>query len=411
MTLEPTPTGPIGLPAPRHTDVRAWRAAVFTLFLANGLLAGSWASRIPAVAEALDLGVGALGLLITVSPLGALAGLVLSSVVIDRLGERRAATLGQLVFVTGVITIGVGGGLTGQVAFGIVGLLLYGLGMSTTNIVINLEAASLDRRTGRALMPVYHASWSVGALGGAGLGAVAAAAHLPIAVHLPSVAVVVLAASLVAIRAFPRLRHDAAKAPVSSRERLSVWRESRTLLLGLLVLAAAFNEGTANNWLAVSLVDGRDWTAGDAAAAYAVFVGSMTVGRFAGGALVDRVGRVAALRGGFAFAAAGILLLVFGHEPYLVYVAVALWGLGAALGYPLAVSAAADEPRNAAARVAAITTLATIAGLACPGLIGALGEAVGLPEGLVAIAALALVGAVLAGAARRSVTLPNAERR
>ena len=34
------------------------------------------------------------------------------------------------------------------------------------------------------------------------------------------------------------------------------WLEPRTLLIGLMVLALALTEGTANDWLALALMDG-----------------------------------------------------------------------------------------------------------------------------------------------------------
>ena len=37
---------------------------------------------------------------------------------------------------------------------------------------------------------------------------------------------------------------------------LDAWREPRTLIVGLMVLGFAFTEGSANDWIAVALVDG-----------------------------------------------------------------------------------------------------------------------------------------------------------
>jgi len=126
----------------------------------------------------------------------------------------------------------------------------------------------------------------------------------------------------------------------------------------------------------------------------------MVAGRVAGGWYVDRVGRVSALRTAFALAGTGLLLIVFIDAQPVAFLGVALWGLGASLGYPLGVSAAADEPRNAPARVAAVATVATIAGLVGPSVIGLLGESVGLPQALLVVAVLVVVGLLVSGAAR-----------
>jgi len=404
VSLDPQRTGPIEVVAPttvRSVGVGRWRAATFALFLVNGLTMGTWASRIPAVATELGLGVAQLGVLITTIPAGALLGLLLSSHVLHRLGERRTAIATQSLLAAAISVFGLSAVLTGNLVVAGVTLIAYGIGMSTSNIVINLEAAALDRQTGRTLMSVFHATWSVGAFLGAGLGAVAIAARLPVSVHFPVIAAVALATSLVAIRFLPELGDAQSETePIRFGERMRVWVEPRTLLIGLIVLAAQFNEGTANNWLNISLVHGRGWDAAVGAAALTVFAASMVAGRVAGGWYVDRVGRVSALRTAFALAGTGLLLIVFIDAQPVAFLGVALWGLGASLGYPLGVSAAADEPRNAPARVAAVATVATIAGLVGPSVIGLLGESVGLPQALLVVAVLVVVGLLVSGAAR-----------
>ena len=61
-------------------------------------------------------------------------------------------------------------------------------------------------------------------------------------------------------------------------------------------LAAAFTEGSANDWLAVGFVDGHRVSKTLGVVAFAVFLACMTVGRILGTGLLDRFGRVAVLR-------------------------------------------------------------------------------------------------------------------
>ena len=78
---------------------------------------------------------------------------------------------------------------------------------------------------------------------------------------------------------------------------LRAWREPRTLLVGLLVLAFAFTEGSANDWIAVALVDGHGSSETVGAIAFGLFVIAMTIGRLFGGSLLERFGRVAGAAG------------------------------------------------------------------------------------------------------------------
>ena len=384
-----------------------WRLSIFALFLANGFTMATWASRIPAVASSLDLRVVELGAIVTAIPLGAIIGLIVSSHLLHALGEKRTAVIAQSIMCIAIAAIGVTATVLGSIPLAAVGLFLYGVGISTTNIVINLEAASIDRLSAKTRMPMFHATWSIGAVAGAGIGALLIRAEVPISIHFTVVAIAVLVVSLIVIPQFPVIDHDTATAEKPGfGERMRVWLEPRTLLIGIIVLAAAFTEGTANTWLSVAMVKGRDWEPAAGAALLTVFTASMMFARFGAGHAVDRFGRVAVLRFAFASAGSGILLVALVDSPVAIIGGVILWGLGASVGYPLGMSAVSDEPRNAAARVSAAATVATVAGLAGPSIIGGLGEVLGLPLAFVAIAALVLAGLTIAGAARPPVSAP-----
>ena len=379
--------------------IRSWRFAIFAMFGANGLAIGTWGARTPATAAALDLGLAQMGLLITAIPLGSLLGLLVSSHVLERLGERRTAAVAQVIGMLAFAGFGITAVVTGSPLLGAPLLVLYGVGIAVSNIVINLEAASSDRAAGRTLMPLFHAAFSIGAVVGAALGAVGSAAQVPISIQFPVIAAVILTIVLSVVRLLPELRESHVEPP-SFSERMRVWVEPRTLLIGFIVLAASFTEGTANNWLSLAMVSGRGWQPEVGAASVTVFAAAMVAGRFIGGWFVDRFGRVAALRTAFALAAAGVLVVTLVDAELATFAAVALWGLGASLGYPLGISAAADDPRNAPARVAAVATVATISGLLGPTVIGLLGEFVGLPQAFLAVAALLLVALAVSSAAR-----------
>ena len=107
-----------------------------------------------------------------------------------------------------------------------------------------------------------------------------------------------------------------------------------------------------------------------APSASTVFSVSMTVVRIFGGPLVDRFGRVATLRVLAATATVGLLLFILAPSIPLVFVGAALWGAGVSLGFPLGMSAAADDPAKAAARVSAAATIGYISFLCGPPILG-----------------------------------------
>jgi len=84
-----------------------------------------------------------------------------------------------------------------------------------------------------------------------------------------------------------------------------------------------------------------------------------------------------------------------------------VWGLGAALGFPVGISAAADDPRRSARRVGTVSTIGYGAFLAGPPLLGQLGDRVGTLEALLAVAVV-MVPAALSVAAARPERVPAA---
>ena len=81
----------------------------------------------------------------------------------------------------------------------------------------------------------------------------------------------------------------------------------------------------------------------------------------------------------------------------MAFVGALLWGAGASLGFPVGMSAGADEPAMAAPRVSVIASIGYCAFLAGPPLIGFLGDHYTVLRALTTVAVLL----ALAIAARR----------
>ena len=168
--------------------------------------------------------------------------------------------------------------------------------------------------------------------------------------------------------------------------------EGRTLLVGLVVLAAALTEGAANDWLALAVVDGFDVPNAIGALGFTIFVAAMTIMRFVGTALLDRFGRVAVLRLCTGLAIVGLLTFTLVPSLPVALAGAVLWGMGAALGFPVGMSAAADEPARAAARISVVATIGYTAFLAGPPLLGLLADHIGYRHALLAILVPLVVG-------------------
>ena len=380
-------------PAPETARART---AVVVVFAANGLAFASFISRTPALRDALGLSSVQLGLLLLCLSGGSIAGLPLSGPVVHRLGPAATVLAGALSVCAGLVLLVVGLA-TGTVLPAAAGLAFTGLGSGVWDVAMNVEGADVERRLGRSLMPRLHAAFSLGTVTGAVLGAASAATGVPLAVQVGVVAALLPAVVAVATRRFT----PTVAAPARERSgTLAAWREPRTLLVGLMVLGFAFTEGSANDWLAVAFVDGyrTDQTLG--AVGFGFFVVAMTAGRTFGGAALDRFGRVAMLRAMAALAVAGLLLVLLGGSAPVALAGALLWGIGASLGFPVGMSAAADEPARAAGRVSVVSSIGYTAFLGGPPLIGLLAGHVGILRALFVVLGALVLGLLASGAAR-----------
>lgn len=411
---QPTPT----TTRPRR-ELTAWRNAVFVIFILSGLALATWVARIPGIRD--DLGLGkdpsAVGLLILGMSVGAILGLTVSSPLLVRFGPHRGMVGGLIIVAVGILLIGSGATLFHSIPTVAIGLVLLGFGNGMVDVMMNVEATAVEREIGKTLLPLMHACFSLGTVLGAGIGAAAAALGLPVVWHLVGIAVVIVVIAVVAVRFIPReaeLGDESAekeRIPFGERLRtsLAVWADWRLILIGVVMLGMAFGEGSANDWISLAVVDGHGQENSMGAVVFGFFVVAMTVGRVVGGPVVDRIGRVAAIRITAGMGAVGLVLFILGGPLWLVVLGTVLWGFGVSLGFPLGMSAAADGAENPAARVSAVAIIGYCAFLAGPPLIGFLGQHFGILNALFLVLAL-LVAAFLAAPAVRPIAAPVVTR-
>jgi MFS family permease len=126
----------------------------------------------------------------------------------------------------------------------------------------------------------------------------------------------------------------------------------------------------------------------------------MTTVRYVGGSFIDRFGRVPVLYASLGASLLGLVVFVFGPGIWVAGIGAVLWGAGAALGFPMGMSAAADDPARAAARVSVVSTIGYVAFLAGPPVIGFLGDQSTIRLALLAVGVVVLASLVTAPAAR-----------
>jgi predicted MFS family arabinose efflux permease len=389
---------------------RLRRAAL--VFAVNGFLLASWVSRLPATRDRLGASAAELGLALLAPGFGSLLSMPFSGRWCRRFGSRAVIAATTVVASVTLAALAV---VPTLVALGLT-LFVWGSFYGSWDVAMNVHGSAVEQRTGREWMPRYHACWSVGGIAGAGCGALAAHAGIPLAVHFGAVAVLCTVLVMVALRSFIEDRspqpervgaafHSPREGPKQVRDRPRVLT-GRLLLVGVVTLCATTLEGAAADWLALYLTDERGATASLAAAGYAVFAVAMAGGRFSGTTVAERLGRHGAVRAGGLVSFAGVLLTVLGPGLVSAYVGAALWALGVCLVFPAAVSAGGEAPERPADAIAAVTTIGYGGFLLGPPLIGLLAEQAGLGRALLVLLVLAGGITALAPAVRSRRATP-----
>lgn len=400
--------------APRPERVRAARWGVLGLFALMGAMLSTFLSRVPSVRDALDVSVSGLASLIIFGAFGALAGLMVTGWAAARWGTRAILWWSSFSYLAAFSLVALSMAVGSPVVFA-VGHFFVSFSFAFTNVAMNAEAAAVERHLGRAVMSQFHGAFSIGMAASLGVGAILSHVGVAPGWHFLGMAVLL---TLVRLAIIPVAVIDGMPDPDVSTASLggpfatarAEYRDRRVVLIGLIVFAASMTEMTAAQWMSLAVVDEYDRPEAMGDVIYWVFVVSMVTVRWFGAPIIGRLGRVVALRVSAVSVVCGLVLFAFAPSFVFVPAAAVFWGLGAALGVPVGFSAAADDPKHAAARVAAVASFSTVAGLMVPPLIGNLGEVVPLNEALLVVAVASTTSFLLARAVRKEGPLLRSHR-
>jgi MFS family permease len=371
------------------TGARRARAAVAVVFAANGAMFGNWAVRIPDVKLDLGLSEASLGAALLVPAAGALVSMPLTGALSARFGSRAVTVAMMLLFVSVPCLVGLASSLPWLVP----ALFAFGLAYGGLDVAMNAQAVTVERALGRPVMSSFHAAFSAGALVGSLTGALAAAADVPLFLHLGATGLVLLAVAGPLLPAM--LREE--RAEPHERGPLFAWPTGRLLPLAVIAAVVLMAEGAVADWSAVHLRQELDATPGTAGLAFTAFSLTMVVGRLLGDRLVASWGRVRAVRVSALIATAGGLIVVLAAGVPVAILGYAALGIGLACTVPLVfVAAAGDDPEPGPA-LAAVSTPGYVGFLLGPPVIGGLAELVGLGTALALLPVLLTGVALLAG--------------
>lgn len=366
---------------PGRSEQRATRM----VFFMAGFATAAWAALVPFAKYNTGVSDGTLGLLLLCLGGGALVAMPLTGMLTARFGCRRVMVVSVLIFSAILPLLAV----TSDARLLALALLLFGIGVGTTDCAMNVQAIIVEKASPRPLMSGFHGFYSVGGIAGAGamsgmmsLGLSASAASL-------ATTIIVLLLLTLCVRGFLTYANPQ-EGPAFAVPHGIV------LLLGAVCFIVFLAEGAVLDWSAVYLTEYRGLSEARGGLGFACFAATMTLGRLTGDRIVAQLGQQRVVFTGALVAATGILLTVWGGSWELALVGYALVGMGCANIVPVMFSAIGRQsamPQVLA--VPAVTTLGYMGVLAGPASIGGIAHHSSLAVAFIVVAiAMLAVAAV-----------------
>jgi fucose permease len=367
------------------------RWAVAAIFFVNGFVVGSWAPQIPVFVTRLGISEFTLGLLILGFGAGAVSAMTWAGHLIPRHGSKKVTALFAVACCFGLLLVA----LAPNVATAAIAMYIFGGTIGASDVAMNANAVTVEKKLGRAIMSSSHGFWSLGGFVGGGLGGIL----IQNWGHLAHAAIVSVAAITITAAA---LRHLVVDLPVAQEhKKFTLPRSPAIYIIGVMALLTMNSEGAVLDWGALYLRQELGSDIATAGFAFGAFAGAMALMRFLGDGVRNRLGAVATFRISGIVAASGMLVAGLSPWPWLAIAAFAVSGFGIANTVPILFSAAGNQPGvSPGTGMSVVTTMGYSGILAAPSVIGFIGERTGFAPIFVAISIILLMICLLANLTR-----------
>ena len=344
------------------------RFAVSLIFAINGMVFGTWASRIPAIVDFHELSPGSLGLLIFLAGLSAVIAFSVFGRAADRYGAAFVTKRTTTILIPLTLIIIAFANSIGMLVFAVI---FFGAIHGGDDVAMNAWAAEVERKYNRPVMSSFHAMWSLGAGIGAGLGSLLAFYEVGFKNHFSLISVIIFFVALsVAFIPFESQKNKKVfKSPFISIPKGSL------LPVATITFFASLSEGAVADWSAIFLKSVAELNDGNAALGFTVFSMCMFAMRLMGDRISFKLGPSTTARYSGLVALSGSLILLISDSFFLLLLGFGLIGLGIAVIIPLAFSRAGnDKTISQGTAIASIATLGYGGMLLGPLFLGLLAE-------------------------------------
>lgn len=357
------------------------------LFFSSGFAYAVWGVGVAVVDRTFALSTSALSLALFAVSLGAIITMQLAGRLIARLGSAQVCQIGALLQAV-VISLIMQAASYPQL---LLLLCAFGAANAVFDTAMNAQAIAVEAQLNRSLLSTMHGMFSLGGIGGAGLGSWCFEQNWPLANLFYLSALLTLILNLMAGRFFS---HDPV---IVNSEQPSHQHNRRLILVAWLAFLALLAEGAMYDWSAVFMRDvvlAQGFWIGSA---YGSFSAGMMIGRFLGDQLRTAYGEVLVLTASGGLVVLCLILVLIKPILLVSVLGFAGVGLGCANLIPILFKAAANADHRAAGEaIAYVSRIGYLGFLLGPVLIGFLASQLGLLLALATVGVCALLIALLA---------------
>ena len=365
--------------------IRNSRFAVSVIFAINGVVFGTWASRIPEISDFHHLSPAGLGLLIFLLGCSAVVAFSVFGRAADRYGASIVTKRTTCLFIPlTLIFIAFANSIWMLVA----AIIFFGVIHGGDDVAMNAWAAEVERKNNRPLMSSFHAMWSLGAGFGAGSGVLTAYYKIGMPMHftITSIIIFLVMLTVVTIPFNSEKKEKDSKAPFISIPKGAL------LPVAFITFFASLGEGMVADWSAIFLRSVLDLSNGGAAIGFTIFSVCMFAMRLMGDKIALKFGASETARYSGLVALAGSLIVLTFESLVPLMIGFGLIGLGIAVIIPLAFSRAGkDKEISQGTAIASIATLGYGGMLLGPLFVGLIAEITSIKTGFLLLPILAFL--------------------
>ena len=337
------------------------RRATRLIFLLCGMAQSSWAPLVPYAKARVHANDQHFGILLLCFGAGSILSMPTMGALASRYGCKRLIQFSAGAIFLGLVAVSVAPSSTLLA----LSLFLFGASIGAIDVVMNVQASLVERHSGENLMSGFHGLYSVGGFAGALL-----MSGLLWSNTSPRAAVLIIIFLLSVLL----LLANSALLPYGDdkqeKTRGFVWPGNFVLFLAALAFIMMLAEGSMLDWSAVFLVEKAGMIEKNAGIGYTAFSIAMTISRFGGNFIIQRIGRRWTITAGALVAASGLFLVTLLANPAGSIFGFAMMGLGAANVVPLIFSLASESGGALGSNISFISTLGYTGILTGPAVIG-----------------------------------------